>query len=284
MLSVLVLINLFFLLCLARIAATGEPPTISEHPLDILVAKDDPATLRCEAEGEGVEITWYKDSEPVKVGNGHRLLLPDGSLLLLKVKSGGPDSDAGVYYCVAKNKFGEVRSQEANLRVAMLREEFRINPHSVQALIGNRVTLDCLPPKGFPEPVVSWRKDERELNTQNNEKYQLMDSGNLVVENAQKSDAGFYQCVASNSVGERISKPARLSVYEKPKFLVEPRNVVTEVNSSVLFECKVAGEPLPTISWKKRDGQMPIGRAYVARDRGGLRIDRSVFKVFFCFY
>jgi len=45
---------------------------------------------------------------------------------------GGPDSDAGVYYCVAKNKFGEVRSQEANLRVAMLREEFRINPHSVQ--------------------------------------------------------------------------------------------------------------------------------------------------------
>uniref|UniRef100_A0A914KPJ1 Ig-like domain-containing protein n=1 Tax=Meloidogyne incognita TaxID=6306 RepID=A0A914KPJ1_MELIC len=183
MLSVLVLINLFFLLCLARIAATGEPPTISEHPLDILVAKDDPATLRCEAEGEGVEITWYKDSEPVKVGNGHRLLLPDGSLLLLKVKSGGPDSDAGVYYCVAKNKFGEVRSQEANLRVAMLREEFRINPHSVQALIGNRVTLDCLPPKGFPEPVVSWRKDERELNTQNNEKYQLLDSGNLVVEN-----------------------------------------------------------------------------------------------------
>nr|CAD2195935.1 unnamed protein product [Meloidogyne enterolobii] len=274
MLSVLVLINLFFLLCLARIAATGEPPTISEHPLDILVAKDDPATLRCEAEGEGVEITWYKDSEPVKVGNGHRLLLPDGSLLLLKVKSGGPDSDAGVYYCVAKNKFGEVRSQEANLRVAMLREEFRINPHSVQALIGNRVTLDCLPPKGFPEPVVSWRKDEREVNTQNNEKYQLLDSGNLIVENAQKSDAGFYQCVASNSVGERISKPARLSVYEKPKFLVEPRNVVAEVNSSVLFECKVAGEPLPTISWKKRDGQMPIGRAYVARDRGGLRIDR----------
>jgi len=43
--------------------------------------------------------------------------------------------------------------------------------------------LDCLPPKGFPEPVVSWRKDERELNTQNNEKYQLLDSGNLIVEN-----------------------------------------------------------------------------------------------------
>lgn len=274
MLSVLVLIYLFFILSLAAIVSSGEPPTISEHPLDILVAKDDPATLRCEAEGEGVEITWYKDSEPVKVGNGHRLLLPDGSLLLLKVKSGGPDSDAGVYYCVARNKFGDVRSQEANLRVAMLRDEFRINPHSVQALIGNRVTLDCLPPKGFPEPVITWRKDEREVNTQNNEKYQLTDSGNLNIENAQKSDAGFYQCVATNSVGERISKPARLSVYEKPKFLVEPRNVVAEVNSSVLFECKVTGEPLPTISWKKRDGQMPIGRAYVARDRGGLRIDR----------
>ena len=67
---------------------SGSPPAISEHPLDILVVKGDPATLRCATSGENVEIKWYKDGEMVKVGNGHRLLLPNGSLFLLKVNNG----------------------------------------------------------------------------------------------------------------------------------------------------------------------------------------------------
>lgn len=102
---------------------------------------------RCGTAGDDVEITWYKDSEPVRVGNAHRVLLPNGSLLLLKVNSGkislikknkkkilkgGTDPDSGVYHCIARNRFGEVRSQDANVRVAVLRDEFRINPHAVQ--------------------------------------------------------------------------------------------------------------------------------------------------------
>lgn len=66
---------------------------------------------------------------------------------------------------------------------------------------------------------MTWKKDEKEINLHENAKYQNLD-GNLVIENAQRSDSGFYQCVATNMVGERISKPARLSVYEKPKFMV----------------------------------------------------------------
>lgn len=33
---------------------------------------------------------------------------------------------------------------------------------------------------------------------------------------------------------------------------------------------------MPSISWKKKNDQMPIGRAYVTKDTHGLRIDRYV--------
>uniref|UniRef100_A0A914RZ81 Ig-like domain-containing protein n=1 Tax=Parascaris equorum TaxID=6256 RepID=A0A914RZ81_PAREQ len=98
-------------------------------------------------------------------------------------------ADSGTYYCVAKNKYGEARSREASLKIAMLRDDFRTRPRTTQAVIGNRAVMECVPPKGFPEPV-------------------------------QRSDAGLYQCVATNMVGEKVSSPARLSVYEKPYFQV----------------------------------------------------------------
>lgn len=45
-----------------------------------------------------------------------------------------------------------------------------------------------------------------------------------------------------------------------------------------MFDCRVSGDPVPSITWKKRNQQMPVGRAYIAADNKGLRIDR------YCYY
>lgn len=44
----------------------------------------------------------------------------------------GKDADSGTYYCVAKNKYGEARSREASLKIAMLRDDFRTRPRTTQ--------------------------------------------------------------------------------------------------------------------------------------------------------
>lgn len=44
-----------------------------------------------------------------------RIQLPDGSLFFLKAME---DVDAGVYWCLAKNEYGEVRSRNATLEIA----------------------------------------------------------------------------------------------------------------------------------------------------------------------
>lgn len=66
----------------------------------------------------------------------------------------------------------------------------------------------------------------------------------------------------------------------------EPRDVTADVGTSVLFDCRVSGDPMPSITWKKRNQQMPVGRAYIAPDNRGLRIDRCIFGIisFACIY
>jgi len=56
-------------------SASALAPVIIEHPEDIVVAKNDPVTLRCEAEGDpSPEISWWKDGKPVATAiNGHNV-------------------------------------------------------------------------------------------------------------------------------------------------------------------------------------------------------------------
>ncbi|GMT36995.1 hypothetical protein PFISCL1PPCAC_28292, partial [Pristionchus fissidentatus] len=262
-------------------AAFAEEPVITEHPLDVVVPKGSPATLNCQAKPSDAVITWYKDGQPLTTNKeqvtSHRILLDTGSLFLLRVNQGknGKDADAGTYFCEAKNEDGIARSREGILKIAMLKEEFRNRPKAAQALSGDKATLECSPPKGYPEPIVTWRKDDKEIRMSEEEpRMSLHPDGNLVIENVGHGDSGEYSCVATNMVGERVSPPARLSVYEKPKFITEPIDITVDVGSSVLFDCRVSGEPQPQISWKKANAQMPAQRAYIAQDNRGLKIDR----------
>ncbi|KAK6060665.1 immunoglobulin domain protein, partial [Cooperia oncophora] len=173
----------------SRIQKDRSPGRIIEHPCcDVIVSKGSPATLNCAAKPPGAQITWYKDGQPVTTNkdqvNSHRIILDTGALFLLKVSSGknGKDGDSGSYHCVARNEHGEAQSREGTLKIAMLRDDFRTRPRTVQALSGDKAVLECSPPRGFPEPVVTWRKDDRELKLSEIPRMTLHPDGNLIIE------------------------------------------------------------------------------------------------------
>ncbi|KAG8434664.1 hypothetical protein GDO86_012866 [Hymenochirus boettgeri] len=253
------------------------PPRIVEHPSDHIVSKGEPATLNCKAEGRPTPIIeWYKDGERVETDKddprSHRMLLPSGSLFFLRIVHGRRSKpDEGIYICVARNYLGESVSRNASLEVAILRDDFRQAPNDVVVAAGEPAVMECIPPRGHPEPTISWKKDNMRISDKD-ERITIR-GGKLMISNTRKSDAGMYICVATNMVGERDSEPAQLVVFERPTFIRRPINQVVLADDVVDFHCEVQGDPVPTARWRKEEGELPRGRYEILNDNT-LRISR----------
>lgn len=76
---------------------------------------------------------------------------------------------------------------------------------------GEDTVLECAPPKGTPEPQITWRKDGQTLEIGG--RFKLVDGWNLAITNTEISDDGRYQCIAKNVAGARESSVAVLKVF-----------------------------------------------------------------------
>ncbi|XP_021574436.1 roundabout homolog 1 [Carlito syrichta] len=151
----------------------------------------------------------------------------------------------------------------------VLRDDFRQNPSDVMVAVGEPAVMECQPPRGHPEPTISWRKDGAPLDDKD-ERITIR-GGKLMVTYTRKSDAGKYVCVGTNMVGERESEVAELTVLERPSFVKRPSNLAVTVEDSAEFKCEARGDPVPTVRWRKDDGELPKSR-YEIRDDHTLKI------------
>ncbi|XP_051253333.1 roundabout homolog 2 isoform X14 [Dicentrarchus labrax] len=255
----------------SRLRQEDSPPRIVEHPSDLIVSKGEPATLNCKAEGRPTPtVEWYKDGERVETDKddprSHRMLLPSGSLFFLRIVHGRRSKpDEGAYVCVARNYLGEAVSRNASLEVALLRDDFRQNPTDVVVAAGEPAILECVPPRGHPEPTIYWKKDKVRIDDKDDRI--TIRGGKLMISNTRKSDAGMYICVGTNMVGERDSETAQVTVFERPTFLRRPINQVVLEEETVEFRCQVQGDPQPNVRWRKDDVDVPRGRYEIKYDK-----------------
>ncbi|GBP08060.1 Roundabout homolog 1 [Eumeta japonica] len=251
-------------------SAQNRAPRIKEHPSNTVAGRSEPATLRCVVEGRPKPaVYWYKDGTPLPPAeDGHRVLLEDG-LLFLRVNRGKKDSDEGTYWCVAKNNLGEVASKNVTLAVAVIRDEFRIEPHDIQVAAGESAVLECQAPRGVPEPSVHWVKDGQNLDIEVNGRVTVTESGSLKILETLPTDSGVYRCVATNIAGERQSRAAALIIQRRPHFLVKPNNVTVLIGQKVELNCQ-SSDPNVKLTWIRDSGSLP---ATSIIDRGALKFD-----------
>ncbi|XP_029399518.1 roundabout homolog 4 isoform X1 [Mus pahari] len=200
--------------------ALDSPPQILVHPQDQLLQGSGPARMRCRSSGQPPPtIRWLLNGQPLSMATPDlHYLLPDGTLLLHRPSvQGRPQDDQntlsailGVYTCEASNRLGTAVSRGARLSVAVLQEDFQIQPRDTVAVVGESLVLECGPPWGYPKPSVSWWKDGKPLVLQPGRRTVSGDS--LMVSRAEKNDSGTYMCMATNNAGQRESRAARVSI------------------------------------------------------------------------
>ncbi|XP_071773310.2 immunoglobulin superfamily DCC subclass member 3 [Centroberyx gerrardi] len=243
--------------CEAELSFTLEPS-------DIIAVQEQPLMLHCQVDGIPPITTQWRQSGLLLTQDQHHTTFINGSLLIgrfQRTKSDG-SSDEGDYECVAENSFGLVVSRKARVQAATM-ADFHVQPESVHAEESGVARFQCQI-HGLPEPVISWEKDGRPVDTKD-ERYTLLPTGVLQITGVRQEDSGKFCCVAHNSAGVKHSAEAHLtvsgsqsSVYKEPVILVGPENLTLTVHQTAILECVATGYPRPIVSWSRLDGR-PIG-------------------------
>ena len=123
------------------------------------------------------------------------------------------------------------------------------------------VTLPVCYVKSFPPAVITWSKLTGRVPSR-----AIFKDGQLSIINAHKKDSGLYRCKASNSLGQD-SALTQLVVVELPRFTISPpAKLNVFVYQDITVPCQATGDPKPTITWKKENGQLPSGRSKISLD------------------
>ncbi|KAG9510067.1 Down syndrome cell adhesion molecule-like protein, partial [Fragariocoptes setiger] len=161
----------------------------------------------------------------------------------------------GSYACVATNDAGSAFHNST--LVIHEPPEWRIEPHDVGITFGRMATLDCQA-DGFPSPRIEWRLSQdamgREAPTEfrpitSSVYMRVHENGSLVIYNAQRSDAGYYLCSASNGVGVPLSRVVRLTVNVAAHFNTKYRSESVCRSQTAKLRCEANGDTPLSISW-----------------------------------
>ncbi|GAA6099393.1 hemicentin-1 isoform X2 [Tachysurus ichikawai] len=250
------------------------PPSVdgADKVTDVSAIINNVLELECHATGTPPPtITWLKDGEPVRQGEGVRILANGRRLVISRAQV----ADTALFQCVATNEAGE---QERDFKVEVhVPPSIRSTGSAERSVVlHNPVSLQCVA-SGVPAPSITWLKDGRPVDT--TQVLLKLESGGRVlhIKEARAEDSGKYTCVATNAAGE-AQQNIRLSVHEPPiiRFAGETINQTILAGYQIRLQCKATGSPVPAMTWYK-DNRPLTGAAGVSiLNRGQvLEIERA---------
>ncbi|XP_018595106.1 protogenin A isoform X2 [Scleropages formosus] len=137
---------------------------------------------------------------------------------------------------------------------------FTKEPHDVIVMRMDSVVLDCQA-RGEAPIAVRWMRNG--LRISENERVYSLSNGSLYISEVEskkgdRSDEGFYQCLAQNKYGAILSQKAHLSVASISPFVIQPTSAVVTEGSVARFACRITANPPPIITWEFNRVTLPL--------------------------
>uniref|UniRef100_A0A673KXI2 Neural cell adhesion molecule L1 n=1 Tax=Sinocyclocheilus rhinocerous TaxID=307959 RepID=A0A673KXI2_9TELE len=272
------------------------PPTIThQSPKDYIIDPRENIVIHCEAKGKPhPSFSWTRNGMHFDMDKDPKVLMKPRSGTLVMDISGGERAEAyeGVYQCSAHNELGTAVSNSIIIRQSRspLWSKERISP--IVAQKGQSLILHCRPPAGLPPPIIFWMDNNFQRLPQSRRVSQAL-NGDLYFSNVQPEDSrSDYICYARFPHTQTIQQKQPISVRvldmdslndtladyfndtdlfsdkpaeeRAPVFMVPSESVSSKMvlRGEVLeMECVADGLPTPAVSWVKRNGEIPSGRA-----------------------
>ncbi|XP_061169583.1 hemicentin-1-like [Saccostrea echinata] len=200
--------------------------------------------------GSGSEVTISASSSKYTLSNS--LNFPQ--LTILSVSS----TDSGTYQCSATNIVGTA-SDTASLSVTGSRPVVSISSSNYNVVIGNSVTIPCTITASPSATSISWfftsNSNNRIQITTSSVKYTVSTGGsyyNLTVNSAASSDAGVYECRATNVI-DTSTDSARLTVSGSiPVVSLPTTNYQITYGQNVTLRCSISATPnISSVQWER---------------------------------
>uniref|UniRef100_A0A663M826 Hemicentin 1 n=1 Tax=Athene cunicularia TaxID=194338 RepID=A0A663M826_ATHCN len=179
--------------------------------------------------------------------------------------------DEGFYECVATSSAGTGRAQTFLDPPPMIQV-----PNNVTVVPGEGAILTCLT-LSTVHYNLTWQRNGRDLRLKEPLRIRMMSNLSLEVKTVKLTDAGKYNCIASNEGGSTTAS-VFLTVQEPPRVVISPKNQTFTEGSEVSIRCSATGYPKPTVVWTHNDMFIIGSSRYRLTAEGTLIIRKAIPK------
>ncbi|CAF3915835.1 unnamed protein product [Rotaria sp. Silwood2] len=233
------------------------PPTIDRSNLvEIYQVKfNQTARLECPMYGKPEpHIMWFINGRDLNRNNNRYELIDENRVLIINSVN---LNDNARYTCIGTNIAGEL-SNHIDLQIFVPPTIQRDpNEDNVNVIQYYHIALTCTA-NGDPLPSVLWEKDGLPVDTTNS-RYRIGPSGfQLLIIQADPTQAGIYTCLAYSKAGE-AKEQFRLTVLVPPRIQRENTSFLVIVPKPVELPCHVIqGHPVPIVKWFHNDVELKV--------------------------
>ncbi len=220
----------------AQCSLNAPGTEITQHPQSTQVGAGTDVQFTAQASGTNLTYQWRFNNADIPGATSPTLLLTNVQ-----------PSQAGAYTVFVSGDGGTALSSAATLGITILPPVILTQPPPMSLAALGRPAQLTVNVQGTPPFNFSWTQNNRPI---------VAPGATLLLPSVQKTNAGKYRVVVSNSAGQAVSGETQLKVLLAPAMFIQPLSQTNSVGGKVSLKAKAKGSPKLGYQWYFNDAPL----------------------------